>query len=180
MGDTLRQLAALLCVFTIGASLAACSPAPQPNSIRNSRLGEPAPPLPTELAPLTQQRIRDLLAIRHALELYKSGHSQRYPATDLGWRGWTAEFGQSMGEKWMPQLVPHYLSVAPRDPAKSDHPRAPQYLYISDGRAYKLIVANADDCSPAIEIAGVKMDPMRIYDGQCAAYGVWSGGGEGF
>jgi hypothetical protein len=115
----------------------------------------------------TAARLRDLDAIKNALERYKSDH-RAYPKSE-GFDGFRTSHGRS-GEFWIEGLVPDYLSGLPRDPRQSDDPNN-QYYYKSDGTDYKLIDHNAEDCLIVRRARPELIDPARI----CFAYGYWTG-----
>jgi hypothetical protein len=71
--------------------------------------------------------------------------------------------------------VPAYLAELPRDPRYSDRPDQ-QYLYMSNGRDYKLISHQPDDVAAVRQIHPELTDPVR--DGW--AYGYWTDGAAGW
>src|SRR5262249_44470133 len=100
-----------------------------------------------------------------------------YPVSK-DWQGYASNWGASLGENWLPELVGKYLTKNPCEPTHSDDSKGPQYLYRSDGKDYKLIAHVTGDCSPAIEqdgaAYGVRIDPARIGPTSCWAYGYWT------
>lgn len=143
-----------------------------------------APKLPLSpeagLAAVTLQRINDLEAIANAVKAYKAKNGA-YPNSGNGYAAYKMSWGQSKGENWIPELVPDYLAALPRDPAKSEDPDGPQYLYASDGTYFKVIAHYTGDCDDAVKSPRVSKDPVRTKpDGTCWAFGIWSENGKGF
>lgn len=164
-----RRLVLLGCL-----ALCACTPPGDAPSIANARLAAPVPEFGPQVGDLTRQRVKDLIAINHALEIYRSGHDAQYPRSSPAFDSYA-----SLGERWMPQIATRYISPLPHDPAGGSDPAGPQYLYWSDGRDFKLIATDTGDCSPAVETGGVRIDPKRSDAAGCKAYGFWSEGGAG-
>lgn len=141
--------------------------------------GEPAPTGSADAGPtaplqqITQQRVSDLVAINDAIQRYAAIHHE-YPPSD-NWHGYASPAGPSLGADWISGLD---LPALPRDPAQSDDPNGPQYLYVSSRNDYKLIANQTGDCSRAVEVQGVRIDPARSGGaaGPCTAYGFWSDG----
>ncbi|MBL8548144.1 MAG: hypothetical protein JNL81_16910 [Hyphomonadaceae bacterium] len=144
------------------ASLAACG-APE----------EPAAPAAPEIS-ATEQRIQDLAAINAALTTYHQANGV-YPGSS-GFQGYASNWGASMGADWIPGLQ---ATPLPRDPSLSETPVS-QYLYFSNGTDYKLIAHLTEDCGPAVETNGVRIDPARADAANCWAYGFWTEGGAAF
>jgi hypothetical protein len=132
----------------------------------------PAAP-PAVLTGATLQRHQDLLKVKAALERYAADHNGAYPVAEK-YEGYVSAWGPSLGEKWIPELVPEYIDALPRDPANAKTADGQIYIYRSDGKDYKLLAHGYGDCSPAIEQEGIKIDPVRTKDGKCWAYGVWT------
>jgi hypothetical protein len=132
----------------------------------------PAAP-PAVLTGDTLRRHEDLLKVKAALEKYAADHNGAYPEAK-GYEGYVSAWGPSLGENWIPELVPKYIDVLPRDPANAKTADGRVYIYHSDGKDYKLLAHGYGDCSPAVEQGGVKIDPVRSKDGKCWAYGVWT------
>lgn len=151
-----RKFAAALILI---ATLAACG-APQ----------EPAAPPPPEIS-ATEQRIQDLTAINAALGAYHQANGV-YPSSS-GFQGYASNWGASMGADWIPGLQ---ATPLPRDPAMSET-AVSQYLYFSNRTDYKLIAHLTEDCGPAVETQGVRIDPARTDATHCWAYGFWTEGG---
>lgn len=154
----------LAIVMTAALMTTSCNaPPPAPETQASDTLGV-----------LTRQRIADLKAVNALLEAYHTAHGA-YPVA-TGAQGYASAWGPSLGANWIPELQ----ASLPRDPAMSEAGNEPQYLYLSNGVDYKLIAHAVDDCSSAVEIDGVRVDPNRISaTGSCWAYGFWSAGGAG-
>ncbi len=171
MNKFLLRGAGLVIMLTVASMATSCNaPAPAP----------PAPDTRTEreashtLGAVTTQRIADLKSVNALLEAYHAAHGA-YPVA-TGAQGYASAWGASLGANWIPELQ----AALPRDPALSEAGNEPQYLYISNGVDYKLIAHAVDDCSPEVEIDGVRIDPNRTgAEGSCWAYGFWSAGGAG-
>ena len=118
-------------------------------------------------------RLGHLSAIREALAAHHDAHGT-YPKSSGGWDGLYTSWGVSTRE-WIPGLVPAYLAELPRDPRYSDRPDQ-QYLYMSNGRDYKLISHQPDDVAAVRQIHPELTDPVR--DGW--AYGYWTDGAAGW
>lgn len=125
------------------------------------------------LPEMTQQRVNDLVAINSAIQRYASIHHEYPPSNN--WHGYASPAGPSLGANWISGLD---MPTLPRDPAHSDDPNGPQYLYVSNRNDYKLIANQTGDCSSAVEVQGVRIDPARSggAGGPCTAYGFWSDG----
>lgn len=118
----------------------------------------------------TEQRLRDMEAIRNSLEAYRKEHGS-YPSNEGRWDGVYSCWGQSR-EDWIPGLAPKYIPKLPRDPRlKSTCDE--QYLYSSNGEDYKVIVHSPPDLEKIAQTRPAMIDPMR----QQKAYGFWT---EGF
>jgi hypothetical protein len=112
------------------------------------------------------QRVRDLIAIRDALEAYHSKYGA-YPKAET-FDGIHSCWGRSSPD-WIPGLVPEFLPALPRDPRANDH-CGEQYLYRSNGKNYKIITHEPDDCATISEMIPDMVDPAR----GCNAYGFWT------
>jgi len=135
----------------------------------------------TTCYPHFNTRPSDLLVIQRALEKYHAEHGV-YPATGpedgrqvffgIGWN--------SNDPNWIPGLVPRYLDRLPIDPRKSNIPNA-QYIYASNGAAYKLLAMEPEDCKFAVLVRPWLRDPVRsALRGACIAYGIYTRGAEHF
>ena len=134
---------------------------------------KPAVVLPPADPVVTAQRVSDLKAVHAALEAYHTKNGA-YPKSD-GWQGYVSAWGADLGDNWIPELTPAFIAALPRDPTKSDKVDGAQYIYTSDGKDYKLLAHGVNDCTPAIEADGIKIDPVR---GCPLAYGFWTAGAE--
>ncbi|MGD9980983.1 MAG: hypothetical protein AB7H66_01110 [Hyphomonadaceae bacterium] len=137
--------------------------------------GQPGSPAQEDdmahLSEPTRQRILDLVAINESIQRYHAEHGV-YPPS-VNWQGYASFNGASLGANWIPELD---LQPLPRDPAMSEDPHGPQYLYISNNNDYKLIAYLTGDCGPQVEVRGVRIDPARRgYENvPCSSYGFWS------
>lgn len=119
---------------------------------------------------LNRKRVSDLVTINDAI---KAHHKQRgaYPKAD-GLKGYLER-----GKTWIPGLSPDFIAELPRDPARSDDPAGPQYLYSSNGTDYKLLansVALAGGTN--VEVLGVRVDASRNPTWEKASFGFWTEG----
>lgn len=112
-----------------------------------------------------QRRFADFDTIAKALERYRFDHGA-YPVTE----------GSTSNRKkgWIPELVPDYLSSVPRDPRYLRKNKSKQYLYISNGRDYKLIAHAPEDFGFVSQRYPELIDPARHE----FAYGIWTAGGS--
>lgn len=154
------------------AALAGCGEQAAPPSLENARLAAEAPVLPPEMARPTRDRILALVSVKHALDLYATGHGGGYPPSE-GWQGMGLDKDEFSRPSWVMWLVGRYISAPPGQATAS-------FLYLSDGRNFKLIASETGDCSPSVEVAGIRADPKRSDASGCRAYGYWSPGGEAF
>ena len=127
-------------------------------------------------------RAANLIMIEHALEKYRNDHGG-YPITGsvngrlvfygIGWN--------SDDPNWIPGLVPNYLDRLPVDPRKATIKNA-QYIYASNGSAYKIVSMLPEDCWFAVLLRPWLRDPVRSpsHKGICQAYGIYSPGAEKF
>lgn len=111
-------------------------------------------------------RVQHLKLIREALDLYHR-NNKSYPVSS-GFDGLYTKWGES-GKDWIKGLSPDYVKILPRDPRNSESPDQ-QYLYKSNGKAYKLIAHTPEDCNYASLRYPEMIDPRR----DCWAYGYWS------
>jgi peptidoglycan/LPS O-acetylase OafA/YrhL len=122
-------------------------------------------------------RQRDLRAIVSALEAYKADHGV-YPVTRNAGGGsdWVGIGWNGIRRDWLPSdLVPKYLTEAPRDPRASSVQHA-QYVLRSDATNYKLIAIGPEDCRQAVLEYPEMNDTARNTSDACVAYGFWSPG----
>jgi hypothetical protein len=163
----------LIAIVTAGCDVANNTPAADPTPLVETVANPPPPPLEGEAL----QRHLDLIKIKSALERYAADHNGAFPVTQ-GYAGYVSAWGPSLGDKWIPELVPAYIDRLPRDPANSTTADGRIYIYRSDGKDYKLLAHGWGECSSDVELDGVRVDPVRSKDGKCWAYGVWTPGGE--
>lgn len=117
-----------------------------------------------------RKRVSDLVMINDALKAYFKKHGA-YPAA-AGLAG-LAERGAA----WIPGLAPEFLPELPRDPAMEAS--GPQYVYVSDGKDYKLLALNVSLVnSTNVEVLGVKVDLSRQPTIEKASFGYWTPGFE--
>jgi outer membrane biosynthesis protein TonB len=117
---------------------------------------------------LNRKRVSDLVTINDALKAYHTKHGA-FPKAD-GLRGFVER-----GKAWIPGLAPDFIAELPRDPAQSDDPSGPQYLYSSNGKDYKLLahgVALAGGTN--VEVLGVRIDASRNPTWEKASFGFWT------
>ena len=94
-----------------------------------------------------------------------------YPLS-IGWDGLFRK-SNSSGENWIVNLSPKYIKQLPRDPRKSNK-KVKQYIYKSNGRDYKLISHDTQNCNYIKDKKPKLVDPKR----NCWAYGFWTNGAE--
>ena len=117
--------------------------------------------------------IAELEQVRKALEIYYVDNGS-YPSSGGNWDGYYSAHGDSLGDNWIPALVPNYMSKLPREPLNTtDGTR--QYIYYSNGADYKLIWHVPEDCNGVKSKYPSLIDPAR----DCWGYGYWSPGGAG-
>jgi hypothetical protein len=117
---------------------------------------------------LNAKRVCDLSMLRDALKEYLRDHGH-YPVTQ-GFNGLYSAWAAS-GPDWIPGLAPRYVAKLPRDPRKNDIPEN-QYLYISNGKDYKLVCFFPED---AKHFAAWRPD-MADSTRQNMAFGFWTKG----
>lgn len=116
------------------------------------------------ITPNYKIRINDFKVIQSALETYKLDNGT-YPISDGA---------QSLSPTWIPGLAPKYLSTVPVDPRKLIGVPSRQYLYLSDGREYKLISHAPEDFKFVSKSFPQLIDPKR----NTYAYGIWTEGAQ--
>ena len=114
--------------------------------------------------------LRDLTKIKDALSKYQQDNGS-YPLS-IGWDGLFRK-SNSSGENWIVNLSPKYIKQLPRDPRKSNK-KVKQYIYKSNGRDYKLISHDTQNCNYIKDKKPKLVDPKR----NCWAYGFWTNGAE--
>lgn len=128
--------------------------------------------------PHYETRQNDLKAIKVAMEKYHDDHGA-YPITLNG--GQKVDFQgylrNKAGRSWLPQLVPQYLNRAPLDPRSSSVLNA-QYVLQSDGKDFKVISLQPEDCLFTIGRHPELSDPARNTASNCQSYGYWTGGAK--
>lgn len=117
-----------------------------------------------------ENRLSDLIKIKSALNSYFI-HNKSYPKS-LGFDGRYTKWGYS-GADWIKGLSTEYIQELPSDPRNTTDP-SKQYLYKSDGRDFKLIAHQPDDCIDVKQSHPETIDPKR----NCWAYGFWTEGGK--
>ena len=123
---------------------------------------------------LFAQRVADLQTIRVAVEMYRKDKGV-YPSTEDSW----ISVVQQRSENWLPDLVPDYLEVVPRDPKSTWDFEDPQYCYMSNGSGYKLIARKTGDHEQIRSDTPGRRDPKRSNGKTSWAYGFWTPDYEG-
>lgn len=162
------------------------APAPQPAAAPASR-PQPAPKPTASAQPpedaydpliasrsdprlLNRKRVSDLVSINDALKSFFAKHGS-YPKAE-GLSGYPER-----GVAWIPGIAPEFLPELPRDPAQSTDKAGPQYVYVSDGKDYKLLAQSVSLIGGTnVEVLGVRIDPTRQPTAENAAFGFWSAG----
>lgn len=117
-----------------------------------------------------RKRVGDLVTLNDALKAY---HKKRgaYPVA-AGLVGLP-----DRGAAWIPGLAPEFVAELPRDPALSMDKDGPQYVYVSDGKDYKLLARNVSLVGGTnVEVLGVKIDPTHSTTAESASFGFWTPG----
>jgi hypothetical protein len=110
--------------------------------------------------------VTDLRAIRNALTAYHADHGS-YPVAAVS----VGDASHPDPDRWIPGLSPHYLSQVPRDPRRLSASNR-QYLYMSNGRDYKIITHGAEEAEYGRKARPELVDPRRPE----YAFGFWSPG----
>lgn len=113
-----------------------------------------------------EKRYEDLTIIKKTLERYYLENG-KYPVS-TGYDGLYTKWGYE-GKKWINGLIPNYIESLPRDPRNTSD-ASKQYLYKSNGKEYKLIAHNPEDCTTVKAKHPKLIDPKR----DCWAYGFWT------
>jgi len=115
-----------------------------------------------------EKRLADLQGVKRLLDQYHRDNGS-YPVTNAFVGLYSGD--PSMAGAWIPGLTPSYSRLLPRDPREDADP-AHQYLYNSNGKEYKLIAHNPEDCEAVKKTRPQLVDPVR----DCHAYGLWTSG----
>ncbi|MDP3491948.1 MAG: hypothetical protein Q8R82_02460 [Hyphomonadaceae bacterium] len=119
---------------------------------------------------LNRKRVSDLVSINDALKSYHARNGGYPKAESLS--GFLER-----GAAWIPGIAPEFLPDLPRDPAQSSDKAGPQYVYVSDGKDYKLLAQGVSLIGGTnVEVLGVRIDPTRQPTAENAAFGFWSAG----
>jgi len=110
--------------------------------------------------------VTDLRTIRDALTAYHADHGS-YPVATVS----VGDASHPDPDRWIPDLAPHYMSQVPRDPRRLTASNR-QYLYMSNGRDYKIIAHGAEDVTYGRKAHPELIDPRRPE----YAFGFWSPG----
>ena len=116
--------------------------------------------------PFSQRRMRDFEKLSAALTVYKHDHGT-YPVASFV----SAYSNGSHRADWIEGLSPGYLAKVPEDPRGSTDATR-QYMYVSDGRDYKIIAHGPEDMDEVARNFPKLVDPRR----PTWAYGVWTTG----
>ena len=132
--------------------------------------GDPPGAPPSNPRLLNRKRVSDLVSINDALKAYHALNNAYPKAADL------AGFCER-GAAWIPGLAPDFIATLPRDPVQASDMSGPQYVYVSDGKDYKLLAQNVSLLGGTnVEVLGVKIDPTRNPTAKNASFGFWSPG----
>lgn len=93
------------------------------------------------------KRVEDLRAIRTALEIFYAKNGA-YPSTAGTWFSECGPGGKPP-DQVIPNLVPTFMTAFPADPKMDKVTFTSCYVYISDGKDYKLQDANISEFSSA-------------------------------
>jgi len=119
---------------------------------------------------LNRKRVSDLVSINDALKSFHAKNGS-YPKAE-GLSGFPER-----GAAWIPGIAPDFLPELPRDPSQSTDKTGPQYVYVSDGKDYKLLAQSVSLIGGTnVEVLGVRIDPTRQPTAENAAFGFWSAG----
>lgn len=110
--------------------------------------------------------VADLTAIRNALNAYYADNGA-YPVGEVSLN----DASHPPKDRWIPGLVPKYLQVVPTDP-RGLPAASHQYLYMSDGRQYKIISHGSEDATYGRKARPDLVDPQR----PTHAFGFWTPG----
>ena len=117
------------------------------------------------------ETFKNILGLQSALQKYFSDN-KAYPSTN---GAWITAMSQNVKNKneWIPGLVPKYINAVHTDPRKSKEENK-QYMYLSDGKDFKLIAHHPVGIEAVIKDHPEMVDPPR----PSWAYGVWTEGAE--
>ena len=117
-----------------------------------------------------RQRKADLDSVQLAVEGYASKHEGKYPLTFSP--GQPEIFLNSNTTNWVPDIVPDYISVLPKDPQSSSGNPQYVYLYASDGANYKLeaTMGNDEGKKWASEDGGIDNAKYEVFTGGAVAW----------
>jgi hypothetical protein len=134
--------------------------------------------LPGVLYPMSLTRMADFIQLRDALEMYRAEHGT-YPVSRNagGGNDWTGIGWNGVGENWLPDLTRRYIDKLPRDPRNTSIQHA-QYIYFSNGKDYKLLVMNAEECWLVTLLQPWLNDAVRNRSGLCMTYGFQTSGAK--
>lgn len=119
---------------------------------------------------LNRRRVTDLVSINDALKAYYAANGAYPKATGL------AGFSER-GAGWIPGLSPDFIVTLPRDPLQASDASGPQYVYVSDGKDYKLLAHGVSLVGGTqVEVLGVRIDPTRNPTAENASFGFWTVG----
>ncbi|HLU17266.1 MAG TPA: hypothetical protein VKZ76_04370 [Edaphocola sp.] len=116
----------------------------------------------------TPEHVVNLTRLTIAIEKYKQEHLS-YPVSQRQKEAWDRLFNKA-GEAdaaWLEALVPNYIDSIP---AITNNPDKLQYVYMSNGAHYKLLVLKPQDCEFVKSKSPELIDPRR----DCRAYGYWT------
>jgi len=117
-------------------------------------------------------RVKGLESLRGALESYHMSLGA-YPDTNGNWVLLNPA-GKGPGAKTASQIIPAFLPSLPVYPGM-DADSLKGYLYRSDGKDYKLIAHNVDDCAKARMSRAELLDPSRrLYGKALTGPGKWN------
>ena len=132
--------------------------------------GDPPGAPPSDPRLLNRKRVSDLVSINDALKAYHALNNAYPKAADL------AGFCER-GAAWIPGLAPDFIATLPRDPVQASDMSGPQYVYVSDGKDYKLLAHGVSLLGGTnVEVLGVRIDPTRNPTAKNASFGFWSPG----
>jgi hypothetical protein len=113
----------------------------------------------------TPEHVANLTKIVIAIEKYKQDHKS-YPISSRQKTAWDKLFTKNgnVDSEWLAVLVPDYIDAMPISASQN------QYIYMSNGAQYKLLVLEPSDCEFVKSKTPDLIDPRR----HCSAYGFWT------